>query len=133
MTQTELEHLTVKSTLYTLTPEVQILVRFALGLAVSEILHILSFPIDSHVDVIWSHVNENEKKNAKNPLKFRKYLYRTLVETLPRSMHDLFGSESIMYFQRCCLNFILLYGPTLTKRKKKSFKKIKKKNFEKQN
>ncbi len=36
--QTELEQLTVKSTLYTLlTPEGQIMVRFALRLAVSEI------------------------------------------------------------------------------------------------
>ena len=50
MTQTELEHLTVKSTPEgQKTPEVQILVRFALRTAVSKISHILSFPIDSYV------------------------------------------------------------------------------------
>ena len=40
MTQIEIEHLTVKSTRYKLTPEAQILFCLALRLAVSEIQHV---------------------------------------------------------------------------------------------
>ena len=52
-------------------------------------------------------------------LKFHNSWYN-LGETLPRSMHELFGSESVVHYQtRCCLKFFLLYGPMLTKTKKK--------------
>ncbi len=69
---------------------------------------------------ISSHVNENEKKNGKNAkFEISPNLYN-LVETLPRSMHNL-GSESGTYFQRRCrFIFFLPHGSMLTKRKKKS-------------
>ena len=43
----------------------------------------------------------------------------TLVETLPKSMHDFLGSESDVYFQRRCrLKFVLPYRAMLTETKK---------------
>ena len=65
---------------------------------------------------IWSHVNENETKIAKNS-KFH-YSFKTLAETLPRSMH-VFGSESDVYFQRSRLKCFLPYCPMLTKTNKR--------------
>ncbi len=53
----------------------------------------------------------------------------TLVETLPRSIHELFWSESVMYFQRRCRLklYFLPYGPMLTTKKKKKEKTNRKK------
>ncbi len=57
-------------------------------------------------------LTKNEKKLAKIQN------FTTLVETLPRSMQDFFGSESDVYFQgRCCLKFFLPCGAMLMKMK----------------
>ena len=54
---------------------------------------------------IWSHINGNEKKLAKiQNLEFTLYnfiyLYITLVETIPRSMQDLFVVNLFCNFRR---------------------------------
>ncbi len=71
--------------------------------------------------IIWSHVNENKKKIVKIQIvKFRPYLYcTTLVETLPRSMHEFLGVNLLCTFRGDVVRlFFLPYGPMSTKKKK---------------
>ena len=49
---------------------------------------------------IWSHVNENEKKKwQKSKIWNFTILWATLVETLPRSMHDFLGVNVMCTFR----------------------------------
>ena len=106
--QTELEHRTVKSTLYVSNtyPEAQILVRFALR-PVSKILRIISFPIDYHV--------KRPKKEQNNMPKIQnvKFLYsfNNFVRDLPQVYTWILGSKSGLLFQRRCrLKLLPPYG-----------------------
>ena len=67
-----------------LTPEAQILLRFALRPAVSKISHILSFPIDYHV----KRPTKTKKICKKSKISNFTILLTTLLETFPRSIHE---------------------------------------------
>ncbi len=69
---------------------------------------------------IWSHVDEKGNKLAKiQKLKFRNPL-NNFDKRPSIGIHDSFGSESHVYFQRrWCLKFFLPYSPMLRKTKKK--------------
>ncbi len=66
-------------------------------------------------------------KIGKNPKFHFTILWTTLVETLPRSMHDFLAVNLKCTFRGDVVwNFFLPYGPMLTKTKKKKIIKIKK-------
>ena len=78
---------------------------------------------------IWSHVHENGTKMTKiQNLKFHNSL-NSFGRDPPQEYAWFLARESGAYFQRrCCLKFLLLYGPMLTKTKK-NHKKIKNLKF----
>ena len=79
---------------------------------------------------IWYHISENEKNWQKSKIKISTILWATLVETLPRSMHDFCGEWMwCVLSEEMSFEFFLPYGPMLMETKKKKRKKIK--NFEK--
>ncbi len=92
---------------------------FALRPTVSKISHILSFPIDYHVKR--PKKEQNYLPKIQN-FKFH-YSFNNFVRDPPQEYTIILWSKSGVSFQRRCrLKLLPLYGPILTKMKKKMVK-----------
>ena len=92
--------------------------RFALQPAVFKTSHVLLFPIDYPVK------RQKKKKKKTFSKKFKNsnftILWTTLVETLPKSIHEFWGAILVCSFTGNFVWKLLPYGPMLAKMKKKT-------------
>ncbi len=113
--QTELEHLTVKSTPYTLNSYpwgTNFAPLRSMTSGFQDIAH-FKIAIDSNVKH-WKKKRTNKLPKIHN-LIFHNSLYKFGKETLRWSMHEFLGAN--LFQKRCRLKFFLPYGPMLTKTK----------------
>ncbi len=84
----------------------------------SKISHILSFPIDYHLEHLKRRTKKKKKCQHIQNLKFHNSL-SNFGRDSSQEYAWFFGSESGVYFQRgCCWKFLLPYGPMLNRKKK---------------
>ncbi len=149
MTQTDLEHLTVKTTLYTLktypwgpnfrpfcstanrfrdtrSPNVENAqsiypwVPNLVRFALQPAVSKISHILSFPIDSHVKRPKTEQKKCQKAKIWNFTILYTILVETLPRSMHEFLEVNVLYTFRQDAIwSFFLPYGPMLTKTKKK--------------